>query len=124
MSSDHDTIQKQFNEFIASNPKATYEEWISAIHPESQEKCLLDDVGSNNVGIDPEYYSHDNEFRKVWNENTQDKRTKVPSSPTSVCKESHIPDLLGDGKMMHFSLDAANETSERMSPDQDLLSFD
>mmetsp|Transcript_66062 Transcript_66062/g.184697 ORF Transcript_66062/g.184697 Transcript_66062/m.184697 type:complete len:123 (+) Transcript_66062:115-483(+) len=117
-------IEKQFNEFVSSNPTGTYEEWIGSLHPEAKEKCLLEGLGGEII-IDQEYYTEDNDHRKLWNEHLDKKRTQVPAIPSgcdsSDNHDSAIFDLLGDGEAM---LSPPSSPKKDMSPDQDLLSFE
>lgn len=119
------SIEKKFDEFVSSHPRGTYEEWISTLHPEAKEKCLLEGLGGE-ILIDPEYYAEDNEHRKLWNAHLDSKRTMVPATPTSSDNsENHdsaiITDLLGDGEAM---VSPAGSPSQKASVEKDLLSFD
>jgi hypothetical protein len=117
-------IETQFNEYVSSHPTGTYEEWIGTLHPEAKEKCLLEGLGDEII-IDQDYYSEDNDHRKMWNEHLDSKRVGAPATPSgcdaSDDYDSAMIDLLGDGEAM---LSPPTSPKKNVSLDDDLLSFD
>ena len=115
-------IETKLNEFIASHPKAAYEEWIGTLHPEAKESCLLEGLGGE-ILIDQEYYAEDSEHRNVWNSRMEDGSRKVPATPSGSesTDDLEIFDLLGDKEKIACP---SWSPSTVVSPDVDLMSFD
>lgn len=115
-------IEQKLSEYISSHPDASYEEWIGAIHPEAKEKCLLEGLGGE-ILIDQEYYAEESEHRNLWNVHADQKRTKVPASPvgSESSDDVEIVDLLGNKERI---ISPAASPSRKVSPEEDLMSFD
>lgn len=112
-------IQVHFKNFVSSNPKSTYEEWIGSLHPEAAGGCLLEGIGSGSILLDHEYYTEGNEHRNVWNSDLGEGiRMQVPASPSCNDPSSVVMDLLGGGPSSPVASDRS------ISEDQDLLTFD
>lgn len=117
-------MQNHFEKFISSNPTASYEEWICALHPDDAQNSLLDGLGAG-VIIDREYYAEDNECRQFWNSHLGEKRAKAPASPCGseagdASSSAVVTDLLGNGETI-FS---PQSPTKSVAPDEDLLTFD
>ena len=121
-SSQKNQIETKLNEFIASHPKAAYEEWIGTLHPEAKENCLLEGLGGEII-IDQEYYAEDSVYRNVWNSHVEDGHRKVPATPSGSesSDDVEIFDLLGDKEKITSPV---RSPSTPLSPDVDLMSFD
>ena len=65
--------RQHLQEFLQTNPQATYEEWIQDLHPDNVYE----------EGIDHRFYVHDSDHRLLWNELLDGDRTYVAAKNNS-----------------------------------------
>lgn len=65
--------RRHLEKFIITRPGATYEEWISKLHPENVEDGLDGKI------IDHRFYVEDSDHRILWNETIGEEREFVPA---------------------------------------------
>lgn len=77
-------MQEHLEEFLRENPRASYESWIAALHPDNvvEGKLLKGVTGS--IEIDHRFFVTESDHRVLWNEsisgrNDGDRRNYVPA---------------------------------------------
>ena len=119
-------IQQHWQQFIAKNETATYEEWIKSLHPEEASEGLL---GMGDIVIDPKFYQEGNDHLKFWNDHLDSKRSPVQGSSPSPQNgdEAFVGfDLLsGDGEndSQASPQSVPRQTISTLAPGEDLMKF-
>ena len=104
-------MSEHLEEFLRENPRATYESWIAALHPDNVLEAKLLEGVSGSTEIDHRFFVADSDHRKLWNESLSDRndgdRRDYVSARTSKTTESQggengvekavVRDLLGSG---------------------------
>lgn len=81
-----EAIESHLESFLAMNPNATYEEWISDLHPENlHEGKLLEGMGKE---LDHRFYVAESDHRLLWNKSLGEIRKEVP--PRSQMWHQHL----------------------------------
>ena len=87
-----DIMQEHLEEFLRENPRATYESWIAALHPDNVLEAKLLEGVSGSTEIDHRFFVADSDHRKLWNESLSDRndgdRRNYVSARTSKATES------------------------------------
>lgn len=68
--------------FLGQHPAATFEEWISELHPEN----LQADPCTGELTVDPRFYGRHGDHRRLWNTRTSLNR-QVPARSSQEAKE-------------------------------------
>ena len=87
-----DIMQEHLEEFLRENPRAMYESWIAALHPDNVLEAKLLEGVSGSTEIDHRFFVADSDHRKLWNESLSDRndgdRRNYVSARTSKATES------------------------------------
>mmetsp|Transcript_16172 Transcript_16172/g.46450 ORF Transcript_16172/g.46450 Transcript_16172/m.46450 type:complete len:395 (+) Transcript_16172:69-1253(+) len=114
-------MHEHLEEFLRENPRATYESWIAALHPDNVVEGKLLEGVSGSTEIDHRFFVADSDHRKLWNEsisdrNDGDRRGYVPARTSkaaegqggeNVIEKVVVRDLLGSGSIIKTASVAA-----------------
>ena len=86
-------MYEHLEEFLRENPRASYESWIAALHPDNVVEGKLLEGVSGSTEIDHRFFVAESDHRKLWNEsiserNDADRRNYVQSR-TNKLADAH-----------------------------------
>ena len=67
-------MHEHLEEFLRENPRASYESWIAALHPDNVVEGELLEGVSGSTEIDHRFFVAESDHRKLWNESISERR--------------------------------------------------
>ena len=82
-------MHEHLEEFLRGNPRASYESWIAALHPDNVVEGRSLEGVSGSTEIDHRFFVAESDHRNLWNESISerkdgDRRNYVPARTLQV----------------------------------------